>query len=123
MDAASAMTGVSLFGQREAMVRVPTMEWVFDKAGCEPENAIPSRGVKEEEDESSVPAPLAAKWTSMYTHLLTEDKCVADPDLFRLVDVIQGNPRLDLRRARIAATDSIYIRRAFLEPFNYKTAA
>jgi alpha-1,6-mannosyltransferase len=117
IDVATAMTGVSLFGQREATVRVPNMEWVFDKAGYEPENAIPGGGVKEEEEESVPATPLAAKWTSMYTHLLTEDKSVADPDLFRVVDVIQGNPRLDLRRARIATTDTIYIleRRDFLE--------
>jgi alpha-1,6-mannosyltransferase len=118
IDVASAMTGVSLFGQREATVRVPNMEWVFDKAGYEPENAIPGGGVKDnEEEEESVQAPSAAKWTSMYTHLLTENKSVVDPDLFRVVDVIQGNPRLDLRRARVATTDSIYIleRRDFLE--------
>jgi alpha-1,6-mannosyltransferase len=109
IDVASAMTGVSLFGQREATVRVPEMEWIFDKAGYEPEN---QEGSSVDQATTS-----ASDWTSMYTHLLTEDKNVADPDLFRVVDVVQGNPRLDLRRARIATTDAIYIleRRDFLE--------
>ena len=100
VDVASTMTGVSLFGQREATARVPAVEWVFDKAGYEEENLVPGG-----------PAASAASsdWTSMYTHLLTEDKDVADPDLFRVVDVIQGNPRLDLKRARIVTTDTIYI--------------
>jgi hypothetical protein len=69
---ASAMTGVSLVGQREATIRVPNMEWVFDKAGYKPENAI-SGGAVTEEEEPSVPAtPLAAKWTSVHTYIFAD---------------------------------------------------
>jgi hypothetical protein len=121
IDVATAMTGVSLFGQREATVRVPNMEWVFDKAGYEAENAIPGGGGEgDEEDEESIQASIqaaASKWMITYTHLLTEDASLADPDLFRLVGIVQGHPRLDLRGAQIDTSDSIYIleRLDFLE--------
>lgn len=84
MDVASAMSGVSLFGQRDALYRTGVQIW--DKAGYEHENTAHS--------------------LEGYTHLLSEDK---DVQGFHVVDVAQGHPRLDLRRASIVTEDAIYV--------------
>jgi alpha-1,6-mannosyltransferase len=89
IDVASAMTGVSLFGQRAAVaVGKPGATWQFDKAGYEEDHAM---------DQSNL---------SRYTHLLSETKEVSG---FEVIAMVQGNPRLDLRRSAIVITDTIYV--------------
>eukprot|EP00527_Entomoneis_sp_CCMP2396_P006986 CAMPEP_0198155850 /NCGR_PEP_ID=MMETSP1443-20131203/69350_1 /TAXON_ID=186043 /ORGANISM="Entomoneis sp., Strain CCMP2396" /LENGTH=178 /DNA_ID=CAMNT_0043822615 /DNA_START=1016 /DNA_END=1549 /DNA_ORIENTATION=+ len=90
IDVASAMSGVSLFGQRAASNEGGASS-SFHKSGYEEENAI-----------------LAPSWSS-FTYLLTEEKELGN-DEFREVKAIQGNPWLDLRRVRIGTRESIYIR-------------
>jgi alpha-1,6-mannosyltransferase len=84
IDVASAMSGVSLFGQREAIYHTGVRTW--DKAGYEDENR--------------------ARSLQGYTHLLSEDKDVPG---FHVVNVAQGHPYLDLRHARIVTDDAIFI--------------
>jgi alpha-1,6-mannosyltransferase len=84
IDVASAMSGVSLFGQRDALYRTGVQIW--DKAGYEDENTVHS--------------------LEGYTHLLSEDKGVQG---FHVVDVAQGHPRLDLPGASIVTEDAIYV--------------
>ena len=84
IDVASAMSGVSLFGQRDALYRTGVQVW--DKGGYEEENA--SRNLDD------------------YTHLLSEDKDVPG---FHVVDIAPGHPRLDIRGARIVTEDAIYV--------------
>lgn len=93
VDVAAAMTGVSLFGQRHASIRQVGSEYyegpfLIDKSGYEEENKA---------DESEM---------HPFTHLLTEKSRV---DGFRLIDVIKGHPRLDIRKLRIATDDAIFI--------------
>ena len=94
VDVASAMSGVSLFGQRSAQESTPGVVWTFDKAGYEAENAISD----------------TVDWWK-YTHLLTENKELANSDDsdFEVVAVAQGNPHFDLRRATIVTSDAIYV--------------
>jgi alpha-1,6-mannosyltransferase len=89
IDVASAMSGVSLFGQRAAHTSTPGVSWMFDKGGYENEHALGSDDY------------------SKFTHLLSETRDVS-PD-FQVVDTIQGTPRLDIRRARVVTQDTIYI--------------
>jgi alpha-1,6-mannosyltransferase len=90
VDVASAMSGVSLFGQREAVVngmrRGRKEHWTFDKGGYEEEHTRQD--------------------LSQFTHLLSEQPQVAG---FHMVKAIPGKPRLDIRRLRIATEDAIYI--------------
>jgi alpha-1,6-mannosyltransferase len=94
IDVASAMSGVSLFGQSAARARTPHVHWAFEKAGYEEEHAV-GDGVD---------------WTK-YTHLLTETDTLAQSESsdFIVVGVAQGNPRLDIPRGRITTSDAIYI--------------
>jgi alpha-1,6-mannosyltransferase len=87
VDVASAMSGVSLFGQHSAQMSTPQIPWVFDKSGYEDENSV-------------------GEYTQ-FTHLLSEERNVSPH--FHVLDVIQGKPRLDFRRARIAIEDAIFI--------------
>lgn len=99
VDVASAMTGVSKFGESAASAKTANsnLTWTFDKAGYEEENAANYDAM------------------SSYTHILSENKNVvtggdgSSSSLFRVLAVAQGNPRLDLRRARIGTTDAIYV--------------
>ena len=84
IDVASAMSGVSLFGQRHASYRTGVKTW--DKAGYEVENE--ARGFEQ------------------YTHLLSEDKNVPG---FHVVGVAQGHPRIDTRRSTIVTENAIYV--------------
>lgn len=95
IDVASAMTGVSLFGQRSAQLSNPRVRWSFAKDGYEMMNSSDNKTVD---------------W-SMYTHLLSEssDLVQYDESIFALVGVTPGNPRVDIRRGVIATTDAIYI--------------
>jgi len=76
-----------------------TLQWKFTKAGYEDENAL-------KED--------VFEYSASFTHIIAE----ADPsgegnklstNAFTLVDVIPGEPRLDLKHGQIAAKDSLYI--------------
>jgi hypothetical protein len=84
IDVASSMSGVSLFGQRNAMHRTGIQVW--DKGGYEEENT--------------------ARDFEGYTHLLSEKKDVPG---FRVVDVARGHPRIDKRRLSIVTQDAIYL--------------
>jgi alpha-1,6-mannosyltransferase len=88
IDVAAAMSGVSLFGQRSAQQRMQPLGLTFDKGGYEEEHALDDDFAK-------------------FTHLLSEEPDIS-PD-FHVLDVVQGNPRLDIRRAMIATTPSIYL--------------
>jgi alpha-1,6-mannosyltransferase len=89
IDVASAMSGVSLFGQRAAQAETPNVKWEFTKDGYEE-----GRSVGQEEWES-------------FTHLLLEEP--RDLDGFRIIRVLPGTPRLSIRERRIVTEDTIYI--------------
>ena len=88
IDVASAMTGVSLFGQRA--VSGGNSEVKFVKAGYETEH--------EALDSSSS--------LRSYTHILSEEKEIEG---FDVIGVAQGNPRVDVRRLQIATADAIFV--------------
>ena len=88
VDVASAMSGVSLFGQRAVQYQFPTVTWNFVKAGYEDEHAIL-------QDVESV------------THALSES-----PDTlvgFRVVAEVLGSPRLNMRRLSVETKPSIFV--------------
>jgi alpha-1,6-mannosyltransferase len=96
IDVASAMSGVSLFGQRAAQLSTPEVEWVFHKSGYEQEHALGKNAFDK------------------FTYLLSETPDVSPK--FRVVDTIQGNPSLNVRDSTIftldrliSTTDAIYI--------------
>jgi Alg9-like mannosyltransferase family len=95
IDVASAMTGVSLFGQRSAQMSNPKVKWSFAKDGYEMNNSN---------------AKNTVDW-STYTHLLSEssDATQSDQTAFFVVGAAQGNPRIDIRRGALATTDAVYI--------------
>ncbi len=84
IDVASAMSGVSLFGQRDAMYRTGIKTW--DKGGYEVEHKVQN--------------------FEEYTHLLSEEQ---DVPRFHVVTVAQGYPRIDKKRAAIATEDAIFV--------------
>eukprot|EP00978_Attheya_sp_CCMP212_P006671 scaffold15486_cov53-Attheya_sp.AAC.6 len=96
----AAMSGVSLFGQREASfssvsstTTTATTTWTFTKSGYEAEH----------QDQG----PLSSdNSTSSFTHLLTEESHV---DGFRTIGIAPGQPRIDFRNRRISTRDTIYI--------------
>lgn len=94
IDVAAAMTGVSLYGQRHASHRsldgdneVPEGPFRIDKSGFEELNSIMNTD-------------------TAYTHLVTEQESVRG---YHIVGTIQGHPRLDLRRLRIATEDALFV--------------
>lgn len=96
IDVASAMTGVSLFGQRYISYRYLNREeevyegpFHISKSGYEEENS--SKGSTE---------------MALFTHLITEQQSVEG---YYVIDTIQGHPRLDIRNFRIETQDAIYI--------------
>ena len=89
IDVASAMSGVSLFGQRAAESLVPAVNWTFDKGGYEQENSLVDD-------------------YSTFTHIISETKVEQMPD-FVLVETILGSPRLDPKRFRIETWPSIFV--------------
>ena len=96
VDVASAMTGVSLFGQRYISYRHLNREedvyegpFRIDKSGYEEENS--NKGSTE---------------IASFTHLVTEQRSVEG---YHVIDTIQGHPRLDIRNFRIETQDAIYI--------------
>jgi alpha-1,6-mannosyltransferase len=82
IDVAAAMTGVSLFGQRDA-----GPHWTFVKAGYEAENE-------------------AGGDFSDFTYLLSENR---DVEGFHVLATAPGSPRLNWRRGRIETRDGIYV--------------
>ena len=89
IDVASSMSGVSLFGQRAAQASTPGIKWNFVKGGYEQQNQLG--------DESF----------HKFTHLLSENPNV--PTDFRVIDTIQGNPRINLKSAKVSTNEAIYI--------------
>ncbi|CAJ1918515.1 unnamed protein product [Cylindrotheca closterium] len=90
IDVASAMSGVSLFGQRAAEAQTKDVNWIFHKSGYEEEHSLEASAGRE-----------------IFTHVLSEDANFS-PD-FHVIDTIQGNPSLNLRKFRIHTTDAIYV--------------
>jgi len=96
VDVASAMTGVSLFGQRHISYRYLNREedvyegpFRIGKSGYEEENS--NTGSTE---------------MTLFTHLVTEQGLVEG---YHVIDTVQGHPRLDIRNFRIETQDAIYI--------------
>jgi hypothetical protein len=89
IDVASAMTGVSLFGQRAAQLYASNTKWRFEKGGYEDSHATVTDYFK-------------------FTHILSESPVVPG---FQVVESVQGHPRFEWRRHRIATSDAIYILR------------
>lgn len=89
IDVASAMTGVSLFGQRSAMYN-PSQKgvWEFDKAGYEEENTFGKINY------------------AKFTHLLSEEKEVQG---YHIIGTAQGFPRLNWRELKINTQDAIFV--------------
>jgi alpha-1,6-mannosyltransferase len=107
IDVAAAMSGISLFGQRQAAASTGTtnkhsLEWKFTKAGFEDEHAL--------QDDYF-------EYSASFTHIIAEpDDATSDPtrrkistNAFTLVDVVPGKPRLDLKGGRIATEPALYI--------------
>lgn len=84
IDVASAMSGVSLFGQRSAASTTGS-RWIFEKEGYEENNAKRSIAV---------------------THILSEDTPI---DGFRVVGNVKGNPRLNVKEMKIDTEDIIFV--------------
>ena len=81
IDVASAMSGVSLFGQRNS-------GYSFSKSGYEMNNEYEASELRK------------------YTHLLSETDDVTG---FRVVGASQGNPRFDFRQRKVMTTDAIFV--------------
>ncbi|KAL3939472.1 MAG: hypothetical protein SGARI_001361, partial [Bacillariaceae sp.] len=89
IDVASAMSGVSLFGQRAAQHETPNIQWTFSKDGYEEGNSAGQEG-----------------WKS-FTHVLSETP--KEFDGFEVVAAIPGKPRLSFRDRNITTEKAIYI--------------
>lgn len=85
IDVGAAMTGVSLFGQRQIQRKVPDANFV--KAGYEDEHQTGSS-------------------FGSFTHLLMEQPIV---DGFHIIGVGKGNPKYVLHEFRISTQDVIYV--------------
>jgi Alg9-like mannosyltransferase family len=96
VDVSAAMTGVSLFGQRQVQQTLATGgdDVVFVKAGYESQHRVGG-------ESSSSSSPYAS-----FTHLLTE---AASVEGFHPIGTALGHPRLDVKRLRIVTEDAIYI--------------
>ena len=96
VDVASAMTGVSLFGQRALIQQCPHCNIV--KGGYELDNNINGN---DNGGEGGVGAIQEA-----FEYMLSENM---DVDGFAVVETIQGHPRLNLRQMKIDTSDAIYV--------------
>lgn len=115
IDVAAAMSGISLFGQRQAAGLAldettatssaqQSLPWKITKAGYEDANAM-------KED--------IFEYSASFTHIIAEanasggDGNNGDPmistNAFTLVDVIPGSPRLDIKSGGVATQDYLYI--------------
>ena len=90
VDVASAMSGVSLFGQRA----------VSDGDGSGGVKFVKS-GYEEEYKSLDSSAQLRS-----YSYIISEEKGIKG---FDAIGVAVGNPRIDARRLRIATSDAIFI--------------
>lgn len=82
IDVATAMSGVSLFGQQAAAIRTPM---TIDKAGYEPKEVH----------------------YEQFSHLISEDPEIDSH--FHVFDVIQGKPRLDIFQREIVTEDTLFL--------------
>ncbi|KAG7349010.1 Alg9-like mannosyltransferase family-domain containing protein [Nitzschia inconspicua] len=90
IDVAAAMSGVSLFGQREARESTaPTIQWEFFKDGYEMHRSVEN-------------------W-SKFSHLLTENPTKMADLGFHVIRKIPGKPRLSFRERRIVTKDVIFV--------------
>ncbi len=87
IDVASAMTGVSLFGQRVIQQNCPATQCNIIKDGYEKENGI-------------------SRSSQILDFMLTEERDVKG---FEIKKTVQGFPRIDYRQARIVTDDSIFV--------------
>mmetsp|Transcript_24278 Transcript_24278/g.57494 ORF Transcript_24278/g.57494 Transcript_24278/m.57494 type:complete len:679 (+) Transcript_24278:97-2133(+) len=106
IDNASAMSGVSLFGQRAAQEATSSLasssssspsstsvnvEWTFSKEGYEQEHSI----TKHLDD------------YEQFTHLLSEDRNISPS--FLVVRTIEGSPRISISEMKIITQPTIYV--------------
>ena len=89
IDLLAAMTGVTLFLQRQAQFSYPQVEWKFDKAGYELENNF-----------SHYETELT------YTHILSE---IENIEGYHVVATSKGNPRLDWKQMEIKTDDVLFL--------------
>ena len=110
IDVAAAMSGISLFGQRQAALSGNAtattigngLEWKFTKAGYEDEHAMKEN---------------IFEYSASFTHIIAEagDPSSADgppkisTNAFTLVDVVPGRPRWDIKRGKIVTQDHLYL--------------
>lgn len=89
IDVASAMSGVSLFGQRAADARTEEVNWIFHKSGFEKEHSLEAFNI------------------DSVTHILSEDADLS-PE-FKVIDTIRGSPSFNIRRLRIDTIIALHI--------------
>lgn len=89
IDVSTAMSGVSLFGQRAANLTVPGVEWFFHKSGYEKEYSLEMADFEK------------------FTHLLSETADISP--FFRVIHTMEGNPVFNPRRLSIDTSAAIYI--------------
>lgn len=88
IDVATAMSGVSLFGQRAAQYQIPAVSWTFVKAGYENEHST-------------------LEDVDVLTHVLSES-----PERwvdFLVVEKVLGAPRLDLKNFQVETKPEIFV--------------
>jgi alpha-1,6-mannosyltransferase len=90
IDVATAMSGVSLFGQRAAQ-ELPHAKWEFVKDGYETDRSVDANG-----------------WSD-FTHLLTEEPSAMESFGFHVIQILPGRPRCSLRERRIVTEDVIFV--------------
>lgn len=88
IDVASAMSGVSLFGQRAVEMSCRERSWIFDKSGYEDRNELVGS-------------------YDRFNYLLSESPNASTS--FDIVDSIPGRPRLNIRAARVDTEPTIFI--------------
>jgi alpha-1,6-mannosyltransferase len=91
VDVASAMSGVSLFGQRAAQESVPGAKWEFVKDGYEMDRTVDANG-----------------WIA-FTHVLTEEPSKMESYGFQKIQTVPGRPILSLRERTIVTVDTIFV--------------
>jgi alpha-1,6-mannosyltransferase len=91
IDVASAMSGVSLFGQRAAQASTPNIDWKFSKDGYEEGHSVGNNGYE------------------YFTHLLSENPDVSSSSAFQVIQRIPGKPRFGLRELGIITEDTIFV--------------
>ena len=101
VDVASAMTGVSLFGQRALMQECPNCNIV--KGGYETENTVSSiadNGTSRGKCNGLIEGPFE------FEYIISEE---SDIDGYQILDVVPGHPRLNFKKFRIDTIDAIFV--------------